>query len=531
MKKLLFFTIVLALTLSTQNAFAANITWTGATSTAWATASNWSPMTVPADGDDVVIPNVNAGSNRYPVITTTTAILLSLNTVAQATITIGNLGHLKIGGAYSISLLGTTNIITGGQWTIQGSLVSVNISGNLTNGGTINLTEDANVSLDQNDMPNKAINNGTINVMGNGFFSPNAGILENNGTINIVDATAFLFPISNGGVLNKSTGIINNAGSLSISSTNSLENNGTINNTGTYSSTGTYSGTGNFINSTSTGKVLAAGVDCNSFTKLSLLSTASTHFDLGAGAACTGFDRLAISGLATLAGSFTASGTVTVGNTFIVMTYGTKSGTFSNTSHTITAGKIAVMDYTTAGQVKINIVATLPIELLSFKATPSVSSNLLAWTTANEVNNKGFDIERSIDGTTFSAFGQVKGANKPRTYQYVDNQPFNTTYYRLKQIDFDGTETYSKIVSVELKGKAKGLKVYPTLVSDGVLTVEVIARNEATEGRQLFDFSVTNLLGQQVLTGKTSQQIDVSALAKGTYILKVGAEQVKFVKQ
>lgn len=118
----------------------------------------------------------------------------------------------------------------------------------------------------------------------------------------------------------------------------------------------------------------------------------------------------------------------------------------------------------------------------------------------------------------------MKGNNKPSSYQFVDNQPFATSYYRLRQVDFDGTETFSKIVSVQLKGKGKGLAIYPTLVSNGILTVD-------TEGGRLRDFSVSNLLGQQVLVGKTTQQIDVSALAKGTYILKVGTDVAKFVKQ
>jgi hypothetical protein len=72
-----------------------------------------------------------------------------------------------------------------------------------------------------------------------------------------------------------------------------------------------------------------------------------------------------------------------------------------------------------------------------------------------------------------------------------------TNYYRLRQIDFDGTATFSKVVSVANKG-GKALKVYSTLVSNGILTVD-------TEGGQLRDFSVMNLLGQQVLVGKTTQ--------------------------
>jgi hypothetical protein len=164
----------------------------------------------------------------------------------------------------------------------------------------------------------------------------------------------------------------------------------------------------------------------------------------------------------------------------------------------------------------------LPIELTQFDVQNTEGSkNQLTWSTASELNNKHFDIERSTDGTTFHRIGQVKGNNKPSSYQFVDNQPFATSYYRLRQIDFDGTETLSKVVSVALKGKGKGLKVYPTLVSN-VLTADY------TEGSF---FQVINLLGQQVLVGKTTTQIDVSALAKGTYMLKVGSEVAKFVKQ
>jgi hypothetical protein len=172
--------------------------------------------------------------------------------------------------------------------------------------------------------------------------------------------------------------------------------------------------------------------------------------------------------------------------------------------------------------------SVMPVELIAFEAQATEGGKThLTWATASETNNKHFDIERSTNGKTFHSIGQVKGNNKPSTYQFVDHQPFATTYYRLRQLDFDGTETLSKIVSVVQTGKGKGFKVYPNPVSSH-LTIEVIARNEATEGA---DFQIINLLGQQVLNGQATQRIDVSALPQGTYILKVGAEQAKFLKQ
>lgn len=163
----------------------------------------------------------------------------------------------------------------------------------------------------------------------------------------------------------------------------------------------------------------------------------------------------------------------------------------------------------------------LPIELLDFKGTPSVSGNLLTWTTANEVNNKGFQVERQQStGDSWDVLGFVKTQGKGASYDFTDNTPLSISYYRLRQIDYDSTETLSKIVTISSKGSNK-LKTYPNPVSN-VLTVET----EVKEG-----FQILNLLGQQVLSGKAAQRIDVSALPQGAYFLKVGTEQVKFVKQ
>ena len=185
---------------------------------------------------------------------------------------------------------------------------------------------------------------------------------------------------------------------------------------------------------------------------------------------------------------------------------------------TISGGGLTDCMYNSAG----NLIA-LPIELVAFKGTPSVLGNVLTWQTASEVNNKGFEIER-LNGNEWQNIGFVKGNNKASNYQFLDNAPLSTSYYRLRQLDNDGKFDYSKVISIAQSGKGKGLSLYPNPVSSH-LTIE------NTEGET---FQILNLLGQQVLTGKTpsgGRGLDVSALPQGTYVLKVGAEQVKFVKQ
>lgn len=118
---------------------------------------------------------------------------------------------------------------------------------------------------------------------------------------------------------------------------------------------------------------------------------------------------------------------------------------------------------------------------------------------------------------------------KNGTVSTLDVSPFSITFYRLKMMDMAGKITFSKIISLEnnyasLRGtkQRRGIKVYPNSVSN-VLNIEYMDSSR--------DYQVINLLGQQVMMGKPTKRLDVSALPQGTYMLKVGSEQAKFVKQ
>jgi hypothetical protein len=110
----------------------------------------------------------------------------------------------------------------------------------------------------------------------------------------------------------------------------------------------------------------------------------------------------------------------------------------------------------------------LPIELLYFSAKINVDHVKLEWATASELNNEYFTLERSKNGADFHGFEEIKGAgnsNKTLVYASKDVLPEGPVmYYRLKQTDFDGTTSYSKVVAV--KGKNSELialegDVYP----------------------------------------------------------------------
>ena len=159
----------------------------------------------------------------------------------------------------------------------------------------------------------------------------------------------------------------------------------------------------------------------------------------------------------------------------------------------------------------------------------------MTWTTANEVNNKGFDIERLMANGDWETLGFVKGNNKGSTYQFTDRRDAMhrvstttaTDYYRLRQIDNDGKETLSKVISIETKGKST-VKVYPSVTS-GFLTIE-----------NAQSFEIVNTMGQVVVIKQNLQNlkdfVNLSHLPNGLYLVRgVDTEgslfSVKIVKE
>jgi hypothetical protein len=114
--------------------------------------------------------------------------------------------------------------------------------------------------------------------------------------------------------------------------------------------------------------------------------------------------------------------------------------------------------------------AALPVELTAFTARAAGANNLLEWTTNSEQDNEGFVVERSADGTAFIDIGMVAGAGTTAAttdYRYLDRAPLPAAYYRLRQQDFDGTVSYSRLVHVERAGAdgAASMLLFPNPAS------------------------------------------------------------------
>jgi Secretion system C-terminal sorting domain len=161
----------------------------------------------------------------------------------------------------------------------------------------------------------------------------------------------------------------------------------------------------------------------------------------------------------------------------------------------------------------------LPIELTQFSAFTQYKSNILSWQTESESKNIGFEVERK-KGDSWELLGYIAGQGKASSYKFKDHKPLNLSYYRLKQIDYNGIISYSKIISVK-NIECEKIVIYPNPVLDQIN----IGTNNAVK------YQITNILGQLLLEGHAETSINIKALPNGVYFLNIKNEQIKFVKE
>ena len=175
----------------------------------------------------------------------------------------------------------------------------------------------------------------------------------------------------------------------------------------------------------------------------------------------------------------------------------------------------------------------VPVELTSFAANVSDKNVLLNWTTATELNNSGFDIERKSASTNWQKIAFVQGngtTTQPKSYSFTDRNLADGKYsYRLKQIDYDGTYEYSKIVEVRIASAVVNEFELSQNYPNPFNPTTTIKFNIPDAGN--VKLSVYNLLGQEIQTlvngfmesGSHSVNFDASNLNSGIYLYKLEA--------
>ncbi len=162
----------------------------------------------------------------------------------------------------------------------------------------------------------------------------------------------------------------------------------------------------------------------------------------------------------------------------------------------------------------------LPIRLVSFFGRANGTANILYWSTASEINNRLFEIQRSTDAIHFEKTGEVISAgnsNGERQYQFVDNSLANEHYYyRLKQIDVDGKFLLSNTILLTNPGKKQHVIVFPNPV---VRKTTIIFQKEILLAEEFLLLNCYGKLIDKMVFNGTSATIDLTGKVSGLYFL------------
>jgi hypothetical protein len=216
----------------------------------------------------------------------------------------------------------------------------------------------------------------------------------------------------------------------------------------------------------------------------------------------------------TVSGIFTATGT----EQWLVI------GNFRNDVSTNSAGDCSFfcVGYMNIDNISIRESCNntiLPIVLNSFEVTCNNGFTEIKWTTSAEINNDYFTIEKSADALNWEIVTYIQGAgnsNQQINYSYIDDSYYNnnqTTYYRLKQTDFDGKLEYFNIVPIQCRG-ATSLIIFPNPATS-IITIS---------GKEINKIEIIDLLGRivkQVEQNENNIKIDISNLSNGSYLVRI----------
>ncbi len=193
-------------------------------------------------------------------------------------------------------------------------------------------------------------------------------------------------------------------------------------------------------------------------------------------------------------------------------------------SFTLGAGGFVVDDPCTA----------LPVELMTFSATCNSDQVLIQWSTATETNNAYFELQRSFDGELFEPIATIPGAGNSIVemhYQWLDQAMDQTTYYRIKQVDYNGEFSFYQASALSPCKVSQITHIMNPFTS--MLTIKV--PDDFNEDQLII--SVYNKLGQEVLqrsvtnSGASYYQFSMAAMPVGTYIVRVMSGEMLYTEQ
>jgi hypothetical protein len=191
--------------------------------------------------------------------------------------------------------------------------------------------------------------------------------------------------------------------------------------------------------------------------------------------------------------------------------------------------------------IKVTYSTPLPVTFTSFNASLKETKVELQWTTASETNNDYFGVERSQNGSTFLQIAKVKGSGTtsvPHTYTFVDDAPLTgTSYYRLKQTDYDGKFEYSDMIAIYYEKSFSSECIFRVYPNPCMGRCNIKLENCPKHKDQQITVALVDALGNMVYsqvpvrdeTGSFAFSIDVNNnLKPGVYIVRATSETEKY---
>jgi hypothetical protein len=177
----------------------------------------------------------------------------------------------------------------------------------------------------------------------------------------------------------------------------------------------------------------------------------------------------------------------------------------------------------------------LPVLISSFNSECKQEGTNLVWTTAMEQNSDVFILEKSKDGFSWNALGTIDAKGTAGDYKFTDKEA-GTAYYRLKQVDLDGTTTYSTIIRSDCEVKKVTVMLYPNPATDYTELV-FNSDKEFNSSVQIFNNQgqIVKQLQASIQKGNNKIRINLPGFSSGTYIIRINHENLNvsktFIKQ
>ncbi len=573
----------LTLMLNFVASFAATITWTGNSSTAWNTGSNWTGNSVPGQNDNVII---NSGAARYPVMSSNIyvrSLTMNAGTILTNGYQFRTRRDITINGgtmnAYASIIRGRSLNVNGGTLNVYGDKYIFSRRVSVDNGGVINnFVADLDLNCDLRLLAG-TINLNDFNLIVAGLYTYEGGFVNDGGSFT-VDQVSMNFagtidlPFTNMRIQQSAeflSGIINtNATHLMvfdfnatvINASDAAHVNGPVkkeinsgNGTNAFSfpiGNGTvyaplrisdyvqrrsqdfFIATYVKSRNSNAGGSLATGIDHVSQAEYWVLDRLATF-----GAPTTDVNVRLSYNENTRSGQVDDAAKLRVvrwnGSQWVDHGRGNGSSTSNAAGNIITSTQVTSFSPFTLGS--ISNVNPLPVSIINLVAVKSDKSIEVKWTTTMELNSNYFDVQKSIDGTNWNTIGRVDAAGNSNSlvdYKFIDVNPLDGwQYYRLQQIDLNDKSELSKVVAININSDSKlSASLYPSPASN------VLTLNSNSIDNVDISFDIYDTYGKKLLSGTQNAMlvnIDISELAAGVYltVVKVNgvSSQIKFIKQ